>query len=363
MLPKSVILFWALFTSLSTLGLLVYAGKSLEKSQVKSAFLTSLVSYLFFSFPLLAVFLQTPSDPYVRFTSQCIHAGGILFVVAIGKFILSIASPKELATWRMRFFEVIYFALFISSFLGLIENGVEVGSRGLAPIPGLLMPYFNVTMVLFSGYILFICGSAYRNTKDVLLYCQLKAIFWTALPAFSMLMITNAIIPGLTGDFSATPSGALWVLLCFSGVGFILAQGKNFLLDHGITRLTTLPEMREPQNRTALRCIVASLCKAAKEPNQPSLSRVSLRSNEGSPIFVSVESGNSKVETRSDKRHTDDSQLPSTSNQIRQWVDAIEEINSLSPLNSLLAFAALNSREKDDALDKLLMTKKEVKLK
>ncbi len=325
LIPSHVIFFWLIFTSSATVALLIVARRMLEASAVRSAFLACLGSYLCFSLPLLTVFLQTPSDPYVRFTSQMIHAGGIMYVYLLGRFVITIAKPEETSSYRFRLFELNYIVLFIASFAGFIEQGVTIGQSGLAPVPGPLMPYFNLSMVAYSAYFLTVCGVAYKTTSDQLLLCQLRAIFWTALPAFSMLMITNSIIPGITGDFQATPAGALWVLLCFAGVGYILSHGKHLLLDQSIRTILKVPHIKSEETSSALRSFVSALGESVTSPHAASTKNFTFKRADSSEAHVTLDTKNAES-------------ISPTDGEARALVDAMEDISALSPMNALLAY-------------------------
>ena len=345
MIPSATIYFWILVTTVSTVALLVWTYRSIEPSTVKNAFLSCLAFYLFYSVPLLVVHLLSVESVYIRFVSQMIHGGGIVFVVLLGRFLILLSNPSELKTTRYKLFLLNYCFLFVASFSGLIENGVSQGPQGLYPNPGILMPYFNVTMLFFGIYFLSICGIAYFKTNDDLLFGQLKSIFLTALPAFGMLMVTNAIIPGITGNFEATPAGALWLLMCFAGVGFVLKQGKELLLDVELDRIMKSPQFKDKKNLLQLGDYVYNLSRSSSDTAPPSIKQYS---------FIS-ESESRHIELQT---NVDAPDLKVSEQNVRQWIDAIEEIGFLSPLNATLFSASITAASDESSIHKLKNLKK-----
>ncbi|MBN8549120.1 MAG: hypothetical protein J0M12_07395, partial [Deltaproteobacteria bacterium] len=162
MIQAQTIYFWLVVTNLMALALLCWAGRNLPPSAGKRAFLLFIPCYLCWSNPLLVVQVLDLHGPYIRLMSQIIYAGGIVFMAALGYFILTIAAPAALNSIPFWLFQLNYAVLFVLSFLGFIEGGIERMPDGtLQPLEGPLFRYFNWSMLPFGLYFLSMCGISY----------------------------------------------------------------------------------------------------------------------------------------------------------------------------------------------------------
>lgn len=228
-IPANTIYFWLVLTNIFALAVLGWSARRLPRSPAKRAFVLFIPGYLCWSNPLLLVQLQSLDSPLIRFTSQCIYGGGILFVASLGHFVIALSAPQEIRSWRFWLFMANYLFLLIGSFAGYLESGMTMTAAGLQPLEGPLFRYFNSSMLAFGLYFLTVCGLSFVYTKQELLAVQLRTIFWTAVPSFALLMITNSIFPAWFDYYAAAPAGALWLLLFFSGISYILTAGKTLL--------------------------------------------------------------------------------------------------------------------------------------
>ena len=168
-------------------------------------------------------------DVLMAICSTLIHACGIVFVSLLGFFMITFSAPQEIKTVRFWLFQTNFVVLLLACILGFVEHGAELGVHGLRAKPGPLLPYYNLSVLAYGVYFWWVCWRAYRTAQTELLRSQLQAILATAVPAFGMFLATNAVIPAMFGNYKATPAGALWYLLLFGGVAYILVHGRSLV--------------------------------------------------------------------------------------------------------------------------------------
>lgn len=303
MFEKPAIVLWLLMTNALALLLWGWARRKLPESLAKHSFLRFLLAYLCWSNPLLLVQLVPPEGESIRFISQMIHVGGILFVASLGHFVLTLSCPEETRSWRFRLFMLNYAFVAGITFAGYLENGVQIGEHGLAPIPGPFLPYFNFTMIAFGLYFLVGALLAYRRERVELMTLQLRALLWTSIPSFSLLMITNAVVPGLTGNYEATPAGPLWFLILFAGIAFILYQGEALLIIPAVRSLLRIPSMHKDVNLQQAASLAQALVASSKN-HSSSVRRLSFDDRAGNSRHIYLSSNVSSIVEQSSQENS-----------------------------------------------------------
>ena len=289
MIPSFSIFIWLLFLNLAVVGLYYWTGKSLPKSPLRRTFRLFLFGYLSWMNPLLLIQLVERPSSALEILAKCILAGGCFFVGSLGYFTIQFAAPGELKSIRFKFAVANFAFLAVASLLGYVESGVRVFQNGIAPIPGPLQGYFNVSMVLFGIYFITVASLSYRTSEDPLLKLQLRTILWTCSPAFILGLFTNAIIPGLTGNFTLTPTGGLWLLLFFGGICYILFSGKVLLVYEQLEKTLGNPEFGTAENIFSLQKLFCQLRYRLESPEHRSKSRFEFTSADGERMLLEVE--------------------------------------------------------------------------
>lgn len=241
MLPTGSIMLWLAIANLSSLSLYLIVLWFLPRSVSSDLFRYFLLSYVAFANPLLVVQLLTPEHSWMPLCSTLIHANGVFFVMLLGQFLLSIAGPQELRSWRFRFFYANFAVLLLCALFRLIEQGAEMSELGLRPRPGILHPYFTFTMLMYGAYFCWFSWNSYRRTSEQLVRHQIRALAYSAFPASVMFLTTNAIVPALTENYQITPVGSLWFLILFAGILYVLWAGRSLLVSTTVRRLAAVP--------------------------------------------------------------------------------------------------------------------------
>lgn len=243
-MPLLVFCLWLIVLNGSTIGLATVMFCALADSRERRNFLLFLISYFLWANGVILVQLFGVSSPYSRVVSQTIFATGALLAIALGHFLLTFANSPMKHSLVYRILQLNAFILSPLSFTGLIEAGIAKSEAyGLAPLPGPLLSYYNLSLLFLSGSYFYATFQAYRQSKDRLLRYQLGIIFGSACVSLNAAITTNVIIPGVSGNYALSPMGGLWILILFCGIAHIIVTGRHLLLYDSFQTL-----LQEPTN-------------------------------------------------------------------------------------------------------------------
>ncbi len=280
-ISENILIFWLVVLNAVALCILAWAQLKLPRSKAKASFLIFLFGYCLWMNPLLLVQLFGRVDKVGYFFAQAILAGGAIFVAALGSFMLTLAAPEELQRLRFKLFILHFIILFFLAFTPLFQTGITVTEEGLVPIKGPLQPYFDLTMVTFGIYFIVVCIRSYLKSNVPLLRCQLETLLLCGVPAFTIGLLTNAVIPGITGNFQLTPTGGVWLLLLFGGIGFILANGPFLLLRHKIWEFAEVDGPADEASLLQLTQLFRGINRWSADGQQPVHKRITFKHRSG----------------------------------------------------------------------------------
>ena len=246
------------FLNLATCGLLIWVGLKLPPSRPKNTFMVYAVFYLCWINPLYLIKSPELSVDTATWTSKAIFFFGPIVVASFCHFLYTLSQPQgklNLFYWILQANTMIILLLVL---MGLVEDGVAKTEAGLYPLFGDHHLYYAWSVVILAAYSFAIFTWYYKKCQSEMLKYQLQCIFWASIFTLFPGLFTNTISPmilkneGIDLPILHTMGGA-WPLFLFTGVSYVLVNGKTLFLKRSFAKLLNEKVTNRDENLFSIR--------------------------------------------------------------------------------------------------------------
>lgn len=261
-------LIWLLLVLENVLSvvLLVYSALKLDgRTALKSIFIALLLFNLLWTNGVLIVRLPGVSMQVAALISKLIFFTSISMLIMFGLFVyyfIRSITGRTSTGWRNILFWLFQFNslfLLVNVFTGLIEQGVRPSEIGYSPIYGILHKYMVFSMLAFGAYFFYLLFAAYRHSETEQQGFQLSRVFRYSGIAFSIMIVTNGLVPALLNNSGYSILGTMALMVLYTGLLVLLLKGYTLLLTSQFRALLRAGIAHNERNILALRQFIELL--------------------------------------------------------------------------------------------------------
>lgn len=329
---QNLIILALIFFNGVTLFVISAIFKKLPNSRARTALLILIFSYIGWVNPLYAIQISGISEELATVLSKMVFVFGLGLTAFFKHFVIQLSNEKY-----GLFAKILQFNMGVNLVLLLLnymEDGVYLSKGNY--LPNILPLYqYQVYSLLLSqvytfGKLIVLC----RNAKSEIIKYQSQSILVASFVAFLGLILTNSILPSF-GISELVFFGGCWFLFLFSGITYVLIQGKSIHVKKAVNQLLNEPEMEHDKNIFSLREMVRWVKMIVK--NNPDQSSRKLTFVNGSPEGFEI-SLNKGVDENALQLKGQKSVVPI------KWFDGLfESVKRLQEDNIHMAFALMRA--------------------
>lgn len=253
-------------------GLVIIAIWRVPAGRLRLVFILFVLAMLCWLNPLLVMRRPDFDLAYAALVARFIFCTGLATLVAFGFFLVMLFGRDDHLLGRVFWiFQANNILLVGFTISGLVVVDFDHSSTGqIVPNYGPLHGYFILSWSAFGGYLFWLGATTWRRTTDEFTRFQIGHVFWTSLVTFVAIILTNAVLPRLTGVSSLSHLGPLSTLVVFGGILRLLIQGRKLVVDRAVGHLLSLSAFRVDSNIAELRRLIDGLM-VFFEKNPPKL--------------------------------------------------------------------------------------------
>jgi len=242
-------------------GLIVIAIWRVPAGRLRLVFVLFVLAMLCWLNPLLIMRRPDFDLAYAPVIARFIFCAGLATLVAFGFFLVMLFGRDDhlrgRVFWIFQANNMLLVAFTISG-LVVVDFNRDTANQ-IVPNYGPLHGYFILSWSAFGGYLFWLGATTWRRTTDEFTRFQIGHVFWTSLVTFVAIILTNAVLPRLTGVSSFSHLGPLSTLVVFGGILRLLVQGRKLVVGRAMGQLLSLAVFRVDANVAELRRMIDGL--------------------------------------------------------------------------------------------------------
>jgi Sigma-54 interaction domain len=231
MIPQNILITLFIVLNALILFISVFALRVRLDRSLRRWFFLSLLSAAVWVNLILALQLPDLALETIKYLIRSVFATVTVLMMVFNIFIFRFAGASgELRSVRNRIFTGNNLLLLGLVCTDYVVSGAKIESYGASPQYGILHAYVIASLIVFGIYTFLILGTAYKSSNNELLRYQLKSIFWGGVFSFTMISITNGIVPLFFKTSMFSPIGSVAMIFVLGGILFIAVNGSTYLL-------------------------------------------------------------------------------------------------------------------------------------
>ena len=281
---------WLLFLNTISILTAVFSFIKISSGKIKTSLIILIfINLLWYSSIFITQFFVI-DEAIITYISRLIFAFAYLMFLAFAFFLYTF-SEENLKTAGIYATAGLGIIMIAGSLSGMVDGGVKLTDVGYKPVYGFLHPYYIASIGISGIYLFYRIWGKYKNISSELIKFQFEFILTGAALAFSGILLTNGILPMITGKSIFSLIGPFFSLLFFGGVAYILANGPVITVKKSFNRLLKESERISDLNIQSIREFVGLMQFAIKDEPEKFQRQITLYNNKNnsSALYIGTE--------------------------------------------------------------------------
>ena len=155
-------------------------------------------------------------------------ASGFLTLVASAAFTYYFGSRRSLSRRQWIFYGPLVVVVTSLAVSNLIAQSLTPSANGYSVVPGSLYVIFPVLLVAFFGASIYNLYTTYRATGSALVKTQIKFISFGFTVTFILAVLTNVVLPAVSGDWALAKVGPLLTVFMVGSLTYAIVRHRLF---------------------------------------------------------------------------------------------------------------------------------------
>ena len=260
LIAYDITLIWLIIVNSLSAGLFYLAATRIPAGPVRLSFLGFLGATMLYANPTIFFWHPGIELEGKLFVSRLVFGGAMFYAVAAIVFIITLTeSKREFFHWRFALFIANVAVMMIANAAGYVVTGVVPTDGSVRLEYGVMHQPFILSGVFYVAYFAFIGWRGYRRCQSEILQVQLKTLSIAGVFTWAAIVLTNGLLPIVTGSNWFSPLAALEILVFYSALLYIILNGETLVVIRSVRRLLKEPLFEQSGNRQALRMYIHHL--------------------------------------------------------------------------------------------------------
>lgn len=260
MIDFSILQFWLVCINSVGVALLTLCYIRVADRKVAFRFALVVTAGLFYCNFLLLFW-----GPGLSLDTRFILSRGVFAFVSLlsNAFVLFVIQfcrvSDEYTRARFILFEISVIVIVVLASGGLLPEGVAESEGRFVLKHGDARLFFVFATIGHAAYIVFLTRKGYRSTQEETLQFQIRYLIGAGAVTAVLMVITNSILPFVTGSSTFAPFATLELMLFWAASLHILIQGDLMILRREFSHLLKMLNMADHHSVLALRTVFQAM--------------------------------------------------------------------------------------------------------